>query len=122
MRTIARSLAIAAALAAALPLAARADRRDDPAGRHGVPPPAYGTPAPAPGHAPGRVPFRRHDWRANELRRIRSEIAALDARRAWFHERWAGRPGKLHRFDRWYFAERTALERRWSQLAWTAMR
>jgi hypothetical protein len=123
MKTIARSLAFAAALAAALPLAARADRRDDDHdGRRGLPPPAHGMPAPDHGHGPGQGPYRRHDWRSRELARIRAEMAALDARRAWFHQRWAGRPGKLRQFDRWYFVERAALERRWGQLAWTAMR
>ena len=129
MKTIARSLAVAAALAAALPLAARADRRED--GRRGDDHdtrPVYGLPPATPGFGQGHgsvrgsLPGMRHDWRARELRQIRSEMAALDARRAAFHARWAGRPGKLRRFDRWYFAERTALEQRYARLAWTAMR
>jgi hypothetical protein len=131
MKTVARSLAIAAALAAALPLAARADPREEESrrgDRHA--PPAHGLPPPAPGlghdleerHTRGGFPLVRPDWRARELRRIRAEMAELDARRAAFHARWAGRPGKLRRFDRWYFAERATLERRYVRLAWTAMR
>jgi hypothetical protein len=132
MKTIARSLAFAAALAAALPLAVRADHREEDR-RHGDrgAPPAHGLP-PAAGHGQphghgcgpiqGSLPGSRHDWRARELRRIRSEMAALDARRAAYHARWAGRPGKLRKFDRRYLAERAALERQYARLAWTAMR
>ncbi|HSN90256.1 MAG TPA: hypothetical protein VLS93_03415 [Anaeromyxobacteraceae bacterium] len=144
MKTDARKLAIVAALAAALPLAARADWRDQD-GRFDdrAPPQSYGTPAPGHDHhsqcghpvpgygpgygrdlgwGPGTVSLRRHDWRARELAQIRAEMAALDAQRARFHERFAGRPGKLRKFDRWYFAERTALERRYAELAWVVMR
>jgi hypothetical protein len=125
MKPVVRSLAAAAALAAATPLAARADRCDE--ARPGGPPPAWTEPdrAPAAWPQPGdRGEYRpvRDGWRARELARVQGEIAALDAERARFHARWAFHPGKLRRFDRRWFFERSELERRYRELAYYAWR
>jgi hypothetical protein len=143
MKPVARSLAIAAVLAAAAPAAAHPGDEDRPApppSSYEMPASGYGAPIAYPsdggwrdrdgsGDRDGwsgrgdRDGWRRqYGWRARELERIRADIASLDAQRAAFYQRYAYRPGKLRRFDRWYFAERAALERRRNELAWTASR
>jgi hypothetical protein len=121
-------LAVAAALAAALPALAAAHDRDgyDRDGR--APAPVY-TPAPPPAQAPP-APVYRGEWRqyrgnelrARELAEVRGELARLDAARADFHARNAYRPGLLRRYDRDYFARRAELERREHRLERIAWR
>jgi hypothetical protein len=125
-------LALAAALAAALPAAARGDDH-----RHGA---SCGHVRDAAGNwvAVQVQPFPagwddrdgrfddhdgrldRHDgrdgWRWRELREVRRELRELDAKRDAYHHRWAYHPRKLARFDRWYFSERDRLERRRAEL------
>lgn len=115
-------LAVAAVLAASTPALAAAGDRDCDHGRpvpvvvtapvHAAPP-AY-VPAPPPAWRDHRGPDR--SWRARELAAVRSELARLDAERADFHARHAYRPGKLRKYDRWYFERRAALERREHEL------
>jgi hypothetical protein len=131
-------LAVAAALAAALPALAAAHDCDDAPARDGRPvvvtpvytpaPPAYAPPAYAP---PAYPPYRgegwehrRHElrWRDRELAGIRADLARLDAERADFHAQFAYLPGMLRRYDRRYFERRMQLERREHELAWMAWR
>lgn len=146
MTTRLSKLALAAALAAALPALAAANEPGRPCdhdhdrdldGRPAVvtpvytpaPPPAYAPPAyappayPPPAYAPYRAargPELR--WRDRELASIHAELRALDAQRSDFYAYNAYRPGKLRRFDRWYFARRADLERREHQLERVAWR
>lgn len=66
--------------------------------------------------------WRDGGWRVRALAAVRADLAALDARRAEFHERNAWRPGMTRRFDRWYFARRAELERRELELERVAWR
>ncbi len=102
-------LILAAVLAASLPAAARAsDGCDHPRGQHASPVP----------HRPehGARRWSEAQWRERQLQRVRAELRALEAERAEFHARYAGRPGKLRRYDRVYAERRTELERRRAEL------
>jgi hypothetical protein len=89
------------------------------------PPPAY---APAPPAPPRfregwREPGRGDGgWRHRELEAVHARLARLDAERAEFHASNAWRPGKLRRYDRWYFERRAELERRERELERVAWR
>jgi hypothetical protein len=94
-----RKLALAVALAAAIPSAALAkpcemDRS------HSAPP----RPAPA--------GWQHQSARERELSEIRRELRALEDTRADFYARYAGRPGKVRKFERWYAERRAELEAR----------
>jgi hypothetical protein len=58
----------------------------------------------------------RQTWRARELQELRREYRTLDAERAAFHARWAGRPGKIRKYDREYATARAGLDARWQEL------
>jgi hypothetical protein len=108
-------LFLAAALAVSVPAAAKASplpQRADAA----RPAPARAVPAPAP------VSWRRDGWRARELAKVRQEMRELDRERERFHARYAGRPGKLRKYDRTYEARRAELERRHHELELYAWR
>jgi hypothetical protein len=112
----ASKLAIAAALAASLPLAASAadcDHRTVPA------------PAPVAWTAPVAHPVRPPPpptWRARELASLRAEFRALDAERTRFYAQPGVRRGQARKFERYYAARRAELERRWEKLQYVAMR
>jgi hypothetical protein len=130
-------LAVAAVLAGSIPALAAACDRDDH-DRDGRPvvvapvytpmPPAYAPPAqlpaPPPAYREGWRERRGHElgWRERELSSVRADLAALEAQRAEFHEHNAWRPGKLRRYDRWYFERRAELERREHELERIAWR
>jgi hypothetical protein len=126
MKTLASKLAFAAAVAALVPGLAKADDGHDhrPAAHAGHPAPAaavrptYPAPAPARAWSEGRGTT----WRERELATLRAEIRALEARRAEFHARFGWNPRKVSKFERWYVAERAALDRRWQELAYYAWR
>lgn len=117
MRPLVQKLVVAALVAASLPAAARAadcdHDRDGTAVVYHRPQPY---PPPAPGWQADRRPWRESSWRQREVARVRTEIRDLDAQRAEFHARFAGRPGKLRKFDRWYSFRRAELERRYWEL------
>ncbi|WP_232287365.1 hypothetical protein [Anaeromyxobacter dehalogenans] len=126
--SVARKLALAAALTAAVPAAAHAKPCD-----HDGPAVAYPAPVPAPLPAPAgwrddrwddRGPRRHDGWRARERAALRAEYARLDAARDRFYARWNGAPppGKARRFERWYAHERGELDRRWDALEGYAWR
>jgi hypothetical protein len=104
-----RKLALAVALAASLPSAALAKpcetERSSP-----VPP----RPAPADWH--------HESARERELREIHRELRALEDARADFYARYAGRPGKVRKFERWYGERRAQLEARRDALRYYASR
>jgi hypothetical protein len=105
-------LILVAALAASLPAAAAADDRcDHRAGPGGPAAAPYAYPA-----DPGPRRWREGEWRDRQLHRIDAELRALDAERAELHARWAGRPGRLRRYDRWYAERRAELEHRRAEL------
>jgi hypothetical protein len=104
-------LILVAALAAALPAAAAADGCDRDVGWGGPAGAPYARPA-----DPGPRRWRELEWRDRQLHRIDAELGALDAGRAEFHARWAGRPGRLRRYDRWYAERRAELEHRRAEL------
>ena len=93
-----RKLALAAALAVAVPSAGLAM----PCESERVPAP----PRPAP------AGWHHVSERERELREIRRELRALEDERADFYARYAGRPGKIRKFERWYAARRAELETR----------
>ena len=97
-----RKLALAVALAAAVPSAALAmpceAERSYP-----VPP----RPVPA-------------GWQHESARE--RELRALEDTRADFHARYAGRPGKVRKFERWYAERRAELEARRDALRYYAWR
>jgi hypothetical protein len=104
-----RKLALAVALAAAVPSAALAmpceAERSYP-----VPP----RPVPA--------GWQHESARERELREVRRELRALEDTRADFHARYAGRPGKVRKFERWYAERRAELEARRDALRYYAWR
>jgi hypothetical protein len=115
MRPLSKMLAVVALVLAVLPAAAAARDCD----HDGVPvtyPAPQPVPAPAPGWYAGHRPWRDASWRERELAGIRAEMRELDARRAEFHARWAGRPGKIRKFERWYASRRAELDRRYWEL------
>jgi hypothetical protein len=106
-------LVLAAVLAGSIPAAASADHDD------GRPSSAY--PAPPQHVPPAAGGWREQRWRERELATIHAELQRLEAERAQFHARYAGRPGKLRRYERDYVERRAELERRMSalhRLAW----
>lgn len=109
MTTRLPKLVLAAVLAGALPAAASAGDCDHDPGRAGEYRPVPWQPAPPP-------PAWRMGWRERELAAIRAELRALDVARADFHARFAGRPGKLRRYDRDFLERRAELERRYHAL------
>jgi aminoglycoside phosphotransferase (APT) family kinase protein len=134
-------LALVAVLAGSVPALAAANDRGcdgDHDGRpvpvvvtapvYTPPPPAYAPPgrypAPPPAWREGFRDRRGHElgWRERELAAIRADLARLDAERADFRAHNAWRPGKLRRYDRWYFERRAELERREHELARFAWR
>ncbi|GAO04524.1 hypothetical protein [Anaeromyxobacter sp. PSR-1] len=130
MKNVARKLALAAALTAAVPAAAHAKPCD-----HDAPVVAYPAPAPVPAPLPApagwrddrwddRGPRRHEGWRARERAALRAEYARLDAARDQFYARWNGYPppGKARKFERWYAHERGELDRRWDALEGYAWR
>lgn len=121
---IVSKLAVIAALAAAIPAAASAREGDRDCEHRPAPvvvAPVH-VPAPPPPAWSGRHERDRHwrenAWRERELRRVSSELRALDAERAAFHARFAHNPRKLARYDRSYLERRASLERRWSELSY----
>ncbi|WP_242346121.1 hypothetical protein [Anaeromyxobacter terrae] len=117
-----RKLALAVALAAALPSAALAKPCDDDR----FPPPR---PAPADWGRDGGPDWGRdgRDWRhesprEREAREIRRELRELEDTRADFYARFGGRPGKVRRFERWYAERRAELDARWDALRTYAWR
>lgn len=111
MMRLVRIVAAAAVLTLAVPAAAsgREDVRRAP-----VPRPV---PAPATTHdCWEHGSDHRQAWRARELQDLRREYRILDAEREAFHARWAGRPGKLRKYDREYATERARLDARWREL------
>ncbi|HET8541984.1 MAG TPA: hypothetical protein VFL83_19060 [Anaeromyxobacter sp.] len=99
-------LVLAAALAAALPVAAAADGGCD---HDRGAPPYYRAEA-------GPRRWREAEWRERRLERIRAELRALDADRAEFHARNAWNPRRLRRYDRWYAERRAELVHRYAEL------
>ena len=95
-----RKLALAVALAAAIPSAALAQ-----ALRDGPLPPRAAAPR------PGGLAARSRRASASCARSAR-ELRALEDTRADFYARYAGRPGKVRKFERWYAERRAELEAR----------
>ncbi len=123
MTNLVSKLALAAALTAAVPAAALAsDCAHDRRGPVAV----YPVPAPAPAfqvRADLRYGGRHHvSWREQERARLRHEYARLDDARADFYARPGVRRGQVRRFERWYAAERSELDRQWSALSYYASR
>ena len=56
------------------------------------------------------------------MNEIRRELRALEVERADFHARYAGRPGKIRKFERQYAERRAELEARWDALRYYAWR
>jgi hypothetical protein len=105
MKRLVRILAAAAVVAIAAPAAA-----------HGCEETRQ-VPRPVPVHERWDATGSRHDgWRARELLELRREYRELEAEHAAFHARWAGRPGKLRKYDRGYAVERARLDARWNEL------
>jgi hypothetical protein len=119
MTRLASKLALAAVLTATLPAAALAQPCDDDR-RSPVQalPVAHRPPAPPPMPAG----WEREGWRERELREIRSDLRALEAKRAAFHQRWGWHARKVARFERSYALERAELERRREALMYYAWR
>ncbi len=111
-------IVLAAVLSGALPAAASARDCDHDHDRRAE----LVQPSPwQPGPGPGPRGWREGSHRERELAAVRAELRALDAQRADFHARFAGRPGKLRHYDRSYLEQRAALEQRWhalQRLAW----
>jgi hypothetical protein len=103
-----RKLALAAALAVAVPSAALAM----PCESERVPAPPRPTPA----------AWHHESARERELREIRRELRALEDERADFYARYAGRPGKIRKFERSYVSRRAQLEARRDALRYYAWR
>lgn len=103
-----RKLALAVALAAALPSAALAKPCEM---EH-----SSSVPRPAP------AGWHRDSARDRELNEIRRELRALEDQRADFYARYAGRPGKVRKFERWYAERRAELEARRDSLRYYAWR
>ena len=138
MTNLASKLALAAALAAAVPVAALADGCDHDRGTtvsvYPAPPPAPApvyTPAYAPGPgyqyeaAPVYGPAYRHDgWRARaqERARLRAEYARLERIRDDFYARPGVRRGQARRFEAWYADRRAELDQQWGALSGYAAR
>lgn len=139
MTTRTSKLVLAAVLISSVPaLAAANDRGPDRDCDHDRPvvvtvpvhaplPPVYAPAPPAPPARPGWQGWQDrggHEggWRHRELEQVRAELATLDAQRAEFHAQNAWRPGKLRRFDRWYFERRAQLEHREHELLRVAWR
>lgn len=123
MKKIVSKLALAAALAAAVPAAARAEPCDDhdrraPAPAVYVPAQTVYTPA---GQWRGHDRPRHDGWRAQEQARLRIEFARLDEARDRFYA-VHHRRGEVRRFERWYGERRAELERRWSEVSYYAWR
>ncbi len=109
-------LVLAAVLAGSIPAAATACEPDGHAGSVYPAPPAH-VPPPAP-----RAGWSEARRRERELGSIRAELRSLEVQRARYHAAYAGRPGKLRRYDRWYFGQRAELERRMHELQRVAWR
>lgn len=107
-------LVLAAVLAGSIPAAASAHERD------GRPDAVY--PAPPQHVPPPAREWREQRWRERELATIHAELQRLEAERAQFHARYAGRPGKLRHYDRDYLERRAELERRMNALHRVAWR
>jgi hypothetical protein len=100
----ASKLALAAALAAAVPTLGSASPCND--AHHAAPVVTY------PQHESRGI---RHDgWRERE--QLRFERARLEEQRNEFYARWGRSPGKVRKFERWYAGERAELERRREEL------
>jgi hypothetical protein len=136
MTNLASKLALAAALAAAVPAVTLAcdDDRGAPVAVYPAqlpaPAPVY-TPAYAPGPgyqyeaAPAYGPAYRHDgwrWRAQERARLRAEYARLDRIRDDFYARPGLRRGQARRFEAWYADRRAELDQQWGALSGYAAR
>jgi len=93
-----RKLALAVALAAAVPSAALAKPCEVER--------SYSVPRPAP------AGWHHESARERELREIRRELRTLEDKRTDFYARYAGRPGKVRKFERWYAERRAELEAR----------
>jgi hypothetical protein len=104
-----RKLALAVALAAAIPSAALAKPCDSERAY-----PAPPRPAPAGWHYASP--------REREVRELRRELRELEATREDFHARYAGRPGKIRKFERWYAERRAELVERLDELRYYAWR
>jgi hypothetical protein len=112
----ASKLAVAAAIAASIPLAASAG---DVVHRP--------VPAPAPVASTARIarpvrPPTPPTWHALELAKLRAEFRALDAERTRFYAQPGVRRGQARKFEEYYAARRAELERRWEKLQYVAMR
>lgn len=131
-------LVLAAVLAGSVPTLATASERGpgrdcdhDAAGRPVVVMPPVYAPSPVRHPAPPAPPawetwrerrWQEAGWRQRELAEVRAELRTLESRRAEFHARNAWRPGKLHRYDRWYLERRAQLEQRERELLRVAWR
>jgi hypothetical protein len=114
MKTTIPKLFLAAALVASIPFPGRASACDDD---HRAPVPATYRDHDGQGDRSGRP----ESWRERERARLRVELASLDRQRDAFRSRWRN-PGKVHRFERWYAAQRADLQRQWDALSWYAAR
>jgi hypothetical protein len=134
MTSRASKLVLAVLLAGSVPgLAAASDHEHDRRCDHDqvvvtpvvTPPPVYAPAPPAPPRLreewrePG---WRDGGWRHRALESVHAQLAQLEADRAEFHAQNAWRPGKLRRYDRWYFERRAELERRERELERVAWR
>lgn len=120
-------LVAAAILAGSLPAAALAHDGDHDRDREArpvvvAPAPFHPAPAPREGWRVDARDHRRDLVRERELASCRADLRALDAARADFYARHAGRPGQLRRYDRGYLVRRAELERRMGELQRVAWR
>jgi hypothetical protein len=132
MKAIVGKLAIAAAVTALLPAAARACEPApraafraavvppaivvQPAVRFAVPPPPAVALRVNAGFYPERHEHGWYAWRARERAELRSEYARLDGVRARFYA-VPHRPGRVRQFEAWYAHEHAELDARWARVS-----
>jgi len=140
MKTLARKIALAAAVAAMAPAAARAGEQPQPVRRMLVEPAAMIGVDARPGEGDRSGPGWREDrdregwrgdrdgdrwrrrepgwtaWRARERAQLRVEYARLDEARQRFYA-WPHRPWRVRQFEAWYAHEHAELEARWARVS-----
>ncbi len=118
MNAIARSLAVAAALAATPALAHESRPLPPPAPPAAVIAVEARLPRAAP-PAPAVRPFEQdRKWAYHgQMRDLRAEYRRLEVQRERFYAGWRGNPGAQRRFERWYAAQRAELDRRYAWLS-----